>query len=208
MWNQSDVQVIITPADVQVITTQARHLQTTAPRMLHALFVLAGAGGFYVLCLKVGAFPSFMLRSWTRACWFGWRIMAYVHLVRQGFGRIWVPNISSFALRHFVDDCRRRHKPLYACFVDLRKAYDCVPRPLLWQVMQNIGVPCQFLRAVQSMYDGVSCMVNIGGCLSDPFAACKGVKQGCPLSPTLFGIFIDRFHFNQSINQSINQFNL
>ena len=100
-----------------------------------------------------------------------------------------------FALNNFIEDCRRRKKPLFACFVDFTKAYDSVPRHLLWQVMGAIGVPAQFVRAVQSMYHDVSCMVNIGGALGPQFSSHVGVKQGCPLSPTLFGIFIDRFYF-------------
>ena len=100
-----------------------------------------------------------------------------------------------FALRHCVEECRRRHQPLYACFLDFAKAYDSVPRHLLWHILHSIGVPARFLSAVQSMYANVTCRVNIGGALGPCFEACKGVKQGCPLSPTLFGIFIDRFYF-------------
>ena len=50
-----------------------------------------------------------------------------------------------FALRHLVEDCRRKHVPLYACFVDFAKAYDSLPRHLLWHVMQSTGVHQRFL---------------------------------------------------------------
>ena len=100
-----------------------------------------------------------------------------------------------FALRHLVEDCRRKRLPLYACFLDFAKAYDSVPRHLLWHIMQQIGVHPRFLGAVQSMYRHVACRVSIGGVLGSCFESCKGVKQGCPLSPTLFGVFIDRFYF-------------
>ena len=109
------------------------------------------------------------------------------------------PNLNTehqlFALRHLLEECHRRKNPMYACFIDFSKAYDCMPRALLWQVMQHIGVSTKILRAVQSMYAQVSCMVNIGGVVGGNFVSAKGVKQGCPLSPTLFGIFIDRFYF-------------
>ena len=100
-----------------------------------------------------------------------------------------------FALRHLVEESRRKKSPLFVCFLDFVKAYDSVPRHLLWHIMREIGVPDQFLSAVQSMYVDVACQVRLNGLVGLSFHACKGVKQGCPLSPTLFGVFIDRFYF-------------
>ena len=100
-----------------------------------------------------------------------------------------------FGLRHFIDVSARTKQPLYVCFVDLVKAYDTVHRGLLWHIMLNIGVPEQFVAAVRSMYRGVVCQVRVEGCLGPEFQSSIGVKQGCPLSPTLFGIFIDRLCF-------------
>ena len=102
-----------------------------------------------------------------------------------------------FGLRHFIDVSLRTKQPLLVCFVDLIKAYDTVSRPLLWQVMGHIGVPPQFVAAVRSMYEGVVCQVRIEGCVGPEFESSIGVKQGCPLSPTLFGIFIDRLAFRE-----------
>ena len=101
-----------------------------------------------------------------------------------------------FALQHFVQDSKRLRRPLYVCFVDFSKAYDRVPRHLLWQVMSSIGVPTKFVQAIQSMYNDLQCMVRVGGLVGPAFPSVIGVKQGCPLSPTLFGIFIDRLYFH------------
>ena len=109
------------------------------------------------------------------------------------------PHLSTehqiFALQHLIDECRRKKLPLFACFLDFSKAYDTVPRDLLWHVMRSIGVPEQFVAAVQSMYLDIRCMVAVSGVVGPAFSSHVGVKQGCPLSPTLFGIFIDRFYF-------------
>lgn len=100
-----------------------------------------------------------------------------------------------FGLRHLVEHAVGHQDPLSVCFVDLTKAYDTVPRHLLWHVMASIGVPPQFVQAVISMYEGTICQVSVEGCLGPEVESTIRVKQGCPLSPTLFGVFIGRLYF-------------
>ena len=76
-------------------------------------------------------------------------------------------------------------------FVDFSKAFDTVQRPLLWQVLRNLGVPETFVAALESYYSCVEFQVDLPSGLTAPVSAGVGVKQGCPLSPTLFGVFID-----------------
>ena len=82
---------------------------------------------------------------------------------------------------------------LYCCFVDFSKAFDSVPRPLLWQTLRKLGVRAEYVDAISSYYANVDMCVRFDdGSYSDPFPSVLGVKQGCPLSPTLFGLFIDQ----------------
>lgn len=68
---------------------------------------------------------------------------------------------------------------------------------LLWDIMAEVGVPAQFLTAVQSMYVNDDCCDRMNGFVAEPFTANKGVRQGCTSSPgpAMFGIFTDRFYF-------------
>ncbi|KAL3147747.1 hypothetical protein ABBQ32_14172 [Trebouxia sp. C0010 RCD-2024] len=50
------------------------------------------------------------------------------------------------------------------------------------------------LGAIQSLYDGCLLSVRIGGQVGDSQAPSMGLRQGCPLSATLFGLFIDGLH--------------
>ena len=96
-----------------------------------------------------------------------------------------------FALRHFIDRSKSQQQPLFAAFVDLKKAYDSVQHPLLWAALQRKGIHGKMLAGIQSFYDGGGMSMKISGSSGASGTARVGVRQACPLSPTLFGIFFD-----------------
>ena len=75
--------------------------------------------------------------------------------------------------------------------MDFKKAFDTVQRPLLWSVLSSLGVPDGYVRAVRSYYSVVQFQVDLPSGLTSPIPAGLGVKQGCPLSPVLFGVCIE-----------------
>ena len=46
-----------------------------------------------------------------------------------------------FAARQLVEKTREHDDSLFVLFIDLRKAYDSVPRSALWRVLEKVGVP-------------------------------------------------------------------
>lgn len=62
-------------------------------------------------------------------------------------------------------------------------------RKLLWEKLHNIGVPGDILGAVTTLNNSVRVKINT----SQPREILSTIRviQGCPLSPTVFGIFID-----------------
>ena len=54
-----------------------------------------------------------------------------------------------------------------------------------------LGVPIELCMGVYHLYERVVCFLKSTNGFSQAFVSNMGVKQGCPLSPTLFGLCID-----------------
>ena len=92
-----------------------------------------------------------------------------------------------------MDEIRYMGKLLYYYFVDLKKAFDIVRRDGLWKQMQMLGVPIELHMGVYCLYERVVwCHLKNANGFSQEFVSNMGVKQGCPLSPTLFRLCIDK----------------
>ena len=110
-----------------------------------------------------------------------------------GFRRKRSTEQAAFVLRTLQEQHRQQGQQLWACFVDFKKAYDTVPRQRLWAKLAACGLAGNWLRAVQALYADVPMSVRTAAGLSPCFQATIGLKQGCPASPTLFGLYIDDF---------------
>ena len=89
---------------------------------------------------------------------------------------------------------RRRHlknEPTFGIFVDFKKAYDRVHHGALFRVLEHMGIRGKMLNFIKRLYRDNKVRVRTGGYLSDPFDMLRGNRQGCPLSPLLFIIFIN-----------------
>ena len=96
-----------------------------------------------------------------------------------------------FVLRHLLAKYKDSKRKLYMCFVDFEKAYDSVRRDLLLQRLGRLGVCGNMLRAIACMYSAVPMCARSEGKISSSFDSELGVKQGDPMSPLLFGLFLD-----------------
>ena len=90
-----------------------------------------------------------------------------------------------FTLHHMMQRQQHHGSKLFVCLLDLKGAYDRVSRLLLWQALQRLGVHGTMLTAIQAMHATATVSVRVGGRSGPSLPSRTGVRQGCPLSPTL-----------------------
>ena len=89
---------------------------------------------------------------------------------------------------------RREHGLAYwVLFLDLVKAFDRVPRKLLWKILVRFGVPIKLVSLLKALHKDF----NVNFFIDDIGKSIKntiGVKQGDILGPILFLFFICAVH--------------
>lgn len=76
-------------------------------------------------------------------------------------------------------------------YIDFKKAFDKVPHEALYRILDNQGIRGRSLNIIKWMYRNSSIKVRVNGKLSEPFPMKRGTRQGCPLSPLLFILFVN-----------------
>ena len=108
-----------------------------------------------------------------------------------GFMQGWGTSDAIFILRQLQEKHPVAGKPLYLAFIDLEKAFDKVPREVIWWSMRKLKIDEWPVGIVQSMYKEVRSRVRVGGEYSNSFDVRVGVHQGSVLSPLLFVIVLE-----------------
>ncbi|KAF6028806.1 hypothetical protein EB796_012885 [Bugula neritina] len=94
-----------------------------------------------------------------------------------------------FSLCQLQKKRREQRMLLYVTFIDLTKTFDLVSREGLFKILPKISCPSKLQNMIESLHNNMKETVQYDSNLSELFNIRSGVKQGCVLAPTLFGIF-------------------
>ena len=94
-------------------------------------------------------------------------------------------------MRNIIQKCRDHNIPVYFCFIDYAKAFDCVSHQKLWCTMETMGFPTHIVKMINNLYKNQESAVRTSFGNSHWFKIGRGVRQGCILSPYLYNIYAE-----------------
>ena len=115
-----------------------------------------------------------------------------------------------FILHATIQKILSSNSKLWCAFIDYEKAFDTVIRDALWVKLLQCGISCKMVTMIKAIYNNVKACVKLSSSMnmSDFFDVTLGLKQGEPLSPILFILFIndivDSIDFNNLTDNDLN----
>ncbi|GLS47117.1 hypothetical protein GCM10007884_51210 [Methylobacterium brachythecii] len=134
---------------------------------------------------------SHTMKLWERVI--EQRIRRETEVTENQFG--FMPGRSTmeaiYILRKLMEKYREKKKNLHMVFIDLEKAYDRVPRELIWKALERKGVTKGYIETIKDMYDNGRTIVRTAVGETREFPVTVGLHQGSALSPYLFALVMD-----------------
>ena len=134
---------------------------------------------------------SHTMKLWERVIEHRLRRMTSVTKNQFGFmpGRSTMEAI--FLMRQLMERYREQKKDLHMVFIDMEKAYDKIPRNVMWWALEKQKVPTKYVNLIKDMYNNAVTSVRTCDGETDAFPIKIGLHQGSALSPYIFALVMD-----------------
>ena len=94
-----------------------------------------------------------------------------------------------FFLRMLSERAIEMQQDLHICFIDYKKAFDCLKHEMVLKKLQEVGIDDKDLRIIQNLYYEQEVSLRVGNAETETIPIKKGVRQGCVASPDLFNFY-------------------
>lgn len=88
------------------------------------------------------------------------------------------------------EEIHNKKEKCYAFFADIKAAFDQLDRAYMWKTLTKLGIKQRLREKIQEIYQETRNAVKISDEMTEIFWTRKGVRQGCPLSATLFTLYV------------------
>lgn len=95
-------------------------------------------------------------------------------------------------LRLIAEKSKRKNRPVYNCFIDFQKAFDSIKQDITWATFRSYGVGKRLTQILKDIGERSKSAVKFGQEIGEWFATTIGTRQGDPLSPSTFIIYLER----------------
>ena len=128
------------------------------------------------------------------------RIDPYISLDdrQHGFRSNYSTSTACYTLKETTLFYTQANSNVYACFVDISKAFDSVNHDILFHKLSCLGIPTSVIKIMKFWYANQFASVRYHNSMSHQFQINNGVRQGGVLSGLLFNVYIDSLISNVS----------
>lgn len=91
-----------------------------------------------------------------------------------------------------IDLLNKTTRPALILSLDAQKAFDRLSWPFMFATLSKFGFEGPFIAALHALYSRPSSQVQLSSYSSPSFSFSNGTRQGCPLSPLLFILCLER----------------
>ncbi|MEW8546461.1 MAG: reverse transcriptase domain-containing protein, partial [Candidatus Thiodiazotropha sp.] len=109
-----------------------------------------------------------------------------LHPLQGGFRKEMGCMMTSFLVRESLWFAKENGSKVYACYLDIRKAFDQVWHDGLFYKLANCGIDKAILKVLFNLYTDMESCVRTETHTSDWFPILQGTRQGGVISPFLF----------------------